>query len=92
MCCSTTWATFRTRSRSIGTTVNAITRDYVHREAFEQLVRRLGIDDTTTVVLYGDKNNWWATYAFWVFRLFGFENLKILDGGRIKWEQEGRRW
>jgi thiosulfate/3-mercaptopyruvate sulfurtransferase len=53
-------------------------------------VRRLGIDDKTTVVFYGDKNNWWATYALWVFELFGFENGKILDGGRAKWEGEGR--
>jgi len=41
-------------------------------------------------VFYGDKNNWWATYAFWVFRLFGAENLKILDGGRLRWADEGR--
>ena len=67
-----------------------VTRDYVGREAFERLLRRLGIDESTTVVFYGDKNNWWATYAFWVFRLFGFRNAKILDGGRTKWEQEGR--
>jgi thiosulfate/3-mercaptopyruvate sulfurtransferase len=67
-----------------------VTRDYVGREAFQQLVRRLGIDESTTVIFYGDKNNWWATYAYWVFRLFGFTNAKILDGGRIKWEQEGR--
>ncbi|HEX3926672.1 MAG TPA: sulfurtransferase [Gemmatimonadales bacterium] len=67
-----------------------VTRDYIDRAGFERLLRRLGIDRNTTVVLYGDKNNWWATYAFWVFRLFGFENLRILDGGRIKWQQEGR--
>jgi thiosulfate/3-mercaptopyruvate sulfurtransferase len=42
------------------------------------------------VIFYGDKNNWWATYAYWVFQLFGFTNAKILDGGRTKWEQEGR--
>jgi thiosulfate/3-mercaptopyruvate sulfurtransferase len=42
------------------------------------------------VIFYGDRNNWWATYAFWVFQLFGFTNARILDGGRIKWEQEGR--
>jgi thiosulfate/3-mercaptopyruvate sulfurtransferase len=69
-----------------------VTRDYVSREAFEALVRRLGIDDATTVVFYGDKNNWWATYAFWVFQLFGVTNAKILDGGRTKWEQEGRAY
>src|SRR5438270_11605230 len=67
-----------------------VQRDYVSREAFEALVRRLGIDASTTVVFYGDKNNWWATYALWVFQLFGFTNAKLLDGGRIKWEQEGR--
>jgi thiosulfate/3-mercaptopyruvate sulfurtransferase len=67
-----------------------VLRDYVSREAFEQLLQRLGIDDTTTVVFYGDKNNWWACYAFWVFQLFGFSNARVLDGGRVKWEQEGR--
>jgi thiosulfate/3-mercaptopyruvate sulfurtransferase len=67
-----------------------LTRDYVDRESFQTLLRRLGIDNATTVVFYGDKNNWWATYAFWVFQLFGFNNAKILDGGRTKWEQEGR--
>ena len=60
------------------------------RERFQTLVRRLGIDESTTVVFYGDKSNWWATYAFWVFQLFGFTNAKVLDGGRTKWEQEGR--
>ena len=69
---------------------DATMRDYLGREQFEALVRRLGIDERSTVVFYGDKNNWWATYAFWVFRLFGFENARILDGGRMKWEQEGR--
>ncbi|HZF66997.1 MAG TPA: sulfurtransferase [Gemmatirosa sp.] len=67
-----------------------VVRDYVDRAQFEALVRRLGIDASHTVVFYGDKNNWWATYAFWVFRLFGFENLRVMDGGRTKWEQEGR--
>ncbi|WP_337169792.1 sulfurtransferase [Gemmatimonas aurantiaca] len=67
-----------------------IERDYLGREAFQQLLRRKGIDDTTTVVFYGDKNNWWATYAFWVFQLFGFDNTVILDGGRAKWIAEER--
>jgi len=67
-----------------------VLRDYVSREAFEQLLQRLGINDATTVVFYGDKNNWWACYAFWVFQLFGFSNARVLDGGRVKWEQEGR--
>jgi len=67
-----------------------ITRDYIDREHFQALLRRLGIDESTTVIFYGDKSNWWATYAFWVFQLFGFTNARILDGGRAKWEQEGR--
>ena len=53
-------------------------------------VRRLGIDEHSLVVFYGDKNNWWATYAFWVFRLFVVPNLRIMDGGRARWEQENR--
>jgi thiosulfate/3-mercaptopyruvate sulfurtransferase len=69
---------------------DAVVRDYVDRAQFEALLRRLGIDGSHTVVFYGDKNNWWATYAFWVFRLFGFANARVMDGGRTKWEQEGR--
>jgi thiosulfate/3-mercaptopyruvate sulfurtransferase len=67
-----------------------LVRDYVNREQFQELLRSRGIDDNTTVIFYGDKNNWWATYAFWVFQLFGFTNAKVLDGGRVKWEQEHR--
>jgi len=69
-----------------------VVRDYISRDEFGALARRLGIDESTKVVFYGDKNNWWATYAFWVFRLFDFpeDKLRILDGGRTKWEQEGR--
>lgn len=69
---------------------DALMRDYVSREQFQALLRAKGIDDSTTVIFYGDKNNWWAAYAFWVFQLFGFTNAKLLDGGRLKWEQEGR--
>jgi len=71
---------------------DSITRDYVDHTAFQKLLRRLGVDQSTTVVLYGDKSNWWATYAFWVFRLFDFPNdkLRILDGGRNKWIAENR--
>ena len=65
-------------------------RDYVGRAAFEALLRKLGIDENTTVIFYGDKNNWWAAYAFWVFALFGFENMRLLDGGRAKWIAEQR--
>ena len=69
-----------------------VTRDYVDRDAFQALLRSLGVDTDKTVVLYGDKNNWWATYAFWVFRLYDFpeSRLRILDGGRALWEAEGR--
>ena len=67
-----------------------VVRDYVNSEQFQELLRAKGIDENTTVIFYGDKNNWWATYAFWVFQLFGFTNARVLDGGRTKWEQEGR--
>jgi thiosulfate/3-mercaptopyruvate sulfurtransferase len=69
---------------------DALVRDYVGREALQRVLRSRGIDDDTTIVLYGDKNNWWATYAFWVFRLFGIERLRIMDGGRQRWQDEGR--
>jgi thiosulfate/3-mercaptopyruvate sulfurtransferase len=65
-------------------------RDYLDREGFEKLMSRNGITPETTVVFYGDKNNWWATYAYWVFQLFGHKNAKVMDGGRLKWEQEKR--
>ena len=67
-----------------------VERDYLQREQFQQLLRSRGINQETTIVFYGDKNNWWATYAFWVFRLFGIERLKLLDGGRARWAEEGR--
>ena len=67
-----------------------IIRDYLDQERLQTLLRAKGINDDTIVVLYGDKNNWWACYAFWVLRLFGVENLRIMDGGRALWEKEGR--
>ena len=67
-----------------------ITRDYIDRKSFEKLMERNGISNDTTVIFYGDKNNWWATYAFWVFQLFGHTNAKVMDGGRAKWIAEGR--
>jgi thiosulfate/3-mercaptopyruvate sulfurtransferase len=67
-----------------------IRRDYVGADAFERLLSRIGVSPDTTVVFYGDKNNWWACYAFWVFQLFGHTNARILDGGRVKWEKEKR--
>ncbi|NLX10305.1 MAG: sulfurtransferase [Chloroflexi bacterium] len=65
-------------------------RDYLDQAEFEALMSRLGITPEMTLVFYGDKNNWWATYAFWVFQLFGHRNARVMDGGRLKWEQEGR--
>jgi thiosulfate/3-mercaptopyruvate sulfurtransferase len=66
-----------------------LSRDYVDHLRLQRLLREKGVNADTTLVLYGDKNNWWATYSFWVFRLFGLENMKIMDGGRAKWEAEG---
>jgi thiosulfate/3-mercaptopyruvate sulfurtransferase len=68
-----------------------IRRDYITREGFEALMSRIGATRDTTVVFYGDKNNWWACYAFWVFQLFGHTNAKVMDGGRLKWEKEKRQ-
>jgi len=67
-----------------------VRRDYLSREAFGALGSRIGITPGTTVVFYGDKNNWWACYAFWVFQLFGHTPARVMDGGRLKWEKEGR--
>lgn len=69
---------------------DSLTRDYLNEEAFSALMSRLGVARETTVVLYGDKNNWWATYAAWVFHLFGHPDVRIMDGGRLKWHLEGR--
>ena len=69
---------------------DAIVRDYVGQAQFQDLMERLGISNDTTIVFYGDKSNWWATYAFWVFQLFGHTNAKVMDGGRQKWTDEGR--
>src|ERR687890_209546 len=65
-------------------------RDYITRAGFEQLMSRIGATRDTTVLFYGDKNNWWACYAFWVFQLFGHTSARVMDGGRKKWIDEGR--
>jgi thiosulfate/3-mercaptopyruvate sulfurtransferase len=67
-----------------------VMRDYISPEKFAALMSRHGITPDTTVIFYGDKNNWWATYAFWVFQLFGHTNAKVMDGGRMKWVEEKR--
>ena len=74
----------------VGDLNDPIRRDYLEREQFEDLMRRLGIGNKTFVVFYGDKNNWWACYALWVFELFGHDRTAVMDGGRLKWEKEGR--
>jgi thiosulfate/3-mercaptopyruvate sulfurtransferase len=67
-----------------------VQRDYIDGERFARLLGGKGISRDTTVVIYGDKNNWWAAYALWVFTLFGHEDVRLLDGGRDKWIAEGR--
>ena len=69
---------------------DAVTRDYVNGERFAQVLGERGIGRDTTVVIYGDKSNWWAAYALWVFTLFGHADVRLLDGGRAKWVAEGR--
>jgi thiosulfate/3-mercaptopyruvate sulfurtransferase len=65
-------------------------RDYLDAPRFAELLASKGISNDTTVVIYGDKHNWWATYAMWVFKLFGHKDVRILNGGRAKWAAEGR--
>ncbi|HEY4005154.1 MAG TPA: sulfurtransferase [Pseudonocardia sp.] len=67
-----------------------VTRDYVDGKGFAELLGERGIGRDDTVVIYGDKNNWWAAYALWVFSLFGHTDVRLLDGGRAKWAAEGR--
>jgi thiosulfate/3-mercaptopyruvate sulfurtransferase len=65
-------------------------RDFVSKEQFEELLSRKGIANDDTVVLYGGNNNWFAAYAYWYFKLYGHQDVKLLDGGRKKWELDGR--
>ena len=67
-----------------------VRRDFVDRRGFEQLLSERGISNDDTVVLYGGNNNWFAAYAYWYFKLYGHQNVKLLDGGRKKWELESR--
>lgn len=67
-----------------------LVRDYIDKEKFEQLLSDKGISNDSTIVFYGDKSNWWACYALWVFKLFGHENCLIMNGGRQKWIEEER--
>ena len=67
-----------------------VARDYLDGEAFARLMSEKGISRDSTLVFYGDNFNWWAAYALWVFTLFGHPDVRLLDGGRQKWESEGR--
>ena len=67
-----------------------LVRDYINSDQLQRLLRSKGINSDTTIVFYGDKNNWWATYAFWVLKLFGIERVRLMDGGRLRWVDEGR--
>ncbi|MFQ5846502.1 MAG: sulfurtransferase [Candidatus Methylomirabilales bacterium] len=65
-------------------------RDIVHRQTLEKLLSRSGIQNDTTVILYGDNNNWFATYAFWLLKYYGHADARVMNGGRVKWIAEGR--
>ena len=69
---------------------NPVERDFLDKAGFEDLMRRNGIGNDTTVVFYGDRNNWYATYAYWLFKYFGHRDARVMNGGRAKWEAEGR--
>ncbi len=67
-----------------------VRRDFITKNEFEKMCSQLGIANDTTVIFYGDKSNWFATYALWLFRYYGHENVKIMNGGRAKWIKENR--
>src|SRR5689334_18081105 len=67
-----------------------VRRDFVNKQQFEQLLSAKGIGNDDTVILYGGNNNWFAAYAYWYFRLYGHRDLKLMDGGRKRWELDGR--
>src|SRR5919198_1586241 len=67
-----------------------VERDVVDKETFERLLGERGIGNDTSVILYGDKNNWFAAYAYWYLKVYGHNDVRILDGGRQKWIDEGR--
>lgn len=69
---------------------DGVRRDFVSKEGFEKLLAEKGISNDDRVVLYGGNNNWFAAYAYWYFKLYGHENVQLLDGGRKKWELDGR--
>jgi thiosulfate/3-mercaptopyruvate sulfurtransferase len=70
--------------------VDTVNRDVVSAANFQKFAQAAGISQDTTVVLYGDKNNWFAAWGAWIFNLYGAKDVRILDGGRVKWEKDGR--
>ena len=74
----------------VSTLQHPLRRDFLTKEQFEEVCSNLGITNDTTVVFYGDKSNWFACYALWLFQYYGHQNVKIMNGGRAKWEQENR--
>ena len=70
--------------------VDTVNRDIINAKNFSKLVQKAGISDDTTVVLYGDKNNWFAAWGAWIFNVYGQKDVRVLDGGRVKWEKDGR--
>lgn len=70
--------------------VDTVNRDIASAKNFQKLAQKIGINEDTTVVLYGDKNNWFAAWGAWVFNIYGTKDVRILDGGRVKWEKDGR--
>jgi thiosulfate/3-mercaptopyruvate sulfurtransferase len=70
--------------------VDTVNRDIINARNFSKLAQKAGISDDTTVVLYGDKNNWFAAWGAWIFNIYGQKDVRVLDGGRVKWEKDGR--
>ena len=70
--------------------VDTVNRDIINAKNFSKLVQKAGISDDTTVVLYGDKNNWFAAWGAWIFNVYGQKDVRVLYGGRVKWEKDGR--
>jgi len=70
--------------------VDTVNRDIISQAKFTELAQKAGISDNTTVVLYGDKNNWFAAWGAWIFNIYGQKDVRVLDGGRVKWEKDGR--
>jgi len=69
---------------------DGLIRDLISKEKFEALLSKSGISNDTTVILYGGNNNWFATYAFWYFKVYGHQDVRLIDGGRKRWELDGR--